>query len=35
MVEGNLAVTYACLEHLQRGLDLLVANVEARAASAG
>ncbi len=35
MVEGNLAVTYVCLEYLQRGLDLLVANVEARAAVLG
>ena len=35
VVEGNLAVTHICLEHFEHGLDLLVANVEARAAVLG
>ena len=35
VVEGNLAVTHICLEHFERGLDLLVGNVEARAAVLG
>ena len=35
VVEGNLAVTHICLEHFEHGLDLLVGNVEARAAVLG
>ncbi len=30
VAEGNLAVTYICLEQFEQGLDLLAGNVEAR-----
>ena len=35
VVEGNLAVTHICLAHFERGLDLLLGNVEARSAVLG